>query len=247
MSQMTATTAPAPRARRRSATIPPLRLVRSEARVTSSAIPFVLICSFVLAAGLICLLLLNTALVKGSYEAHQLESTSAELSEREQSLRELLAAREGPQGLAARAAQLGMVQPEATRWLDLATGKVTGIAKPAGSEPQAVVTEPSFEKTPTASVTVGPDGRATPVPSPNGSAPGQVPGEGQAPGQPAAGAPVAGVSPNQAPSRAGDAPVRAQGVAPRAGTTTSPSGATRGAATPSRANPTPSGSATGAR
>lgn len=240
MSQMTATTAPAPRARRRSAASPPLRLVRSEARVSPSVIPFVLICSFVLAAGLICLLLLNTALVKGSYEAHQLESRSAELSEREQSLREILAAREGPQGLAARAAQLGMVQPEATRWLDLATGKVTGIAKPAGSQPQAVVTEPSFEKSATASVTVGPDGKATPVPPPDGSA------TAQTSGQPGASTSPTNAAPNVAPAGAPAAPGTGQRVTPRA-STTSPSGATGNATTRSRTNPTPSGSATGTR
>ena len=74
---------PAARAPRRpSVARPALRVVRPQPRAISH-LPFVLLCAGVLAAGLIAVLLLNTALAKGSYEAHALEDRSAQLDEQQ--------------------------------------------------------------------------------------------------------------------------------------------------------------------
>lgn len=171
MTQMPAAPSGARAPRGPSGSRPALRIVRPEPRAISH-LPFVLLCAGVLAAGLICVLLLNTALAKGSYEAHALEDGSAQLEERQQQLAAVLATRQGPQGLAARAQELGMVRPDSVRWLDLTTGTVSGTATRAraGDQP-SIVTEPSYLRTapPTSTPSASPGATPSAAPAPTAS------------------------------------------------------------------------------
>ncbi len=147
MSQMPASSTTSSRPPRRPAALrPSLRVVRPEASSVSH-LPFVLLCACIMVAGLIAALLLNTALAKGSYEMHALETKSSQLDEEAQALDEVLTGLQGPQGLAARAAKLGMVRPVSSKWLDLTTGTVTGQANPADdTDTPAVIGDASFAR-----------------------------------------------------------------------------------------------------
>lgn len=224
MSQMTASTGPAPRPPRRAAGSPPLRLVRGEPRRSSSPVPFVLLCSVALLAGLIALLLLNTALVNGSYQAHSLETRSAVLAENEEALRERLAALSGPAGLAVRAAELGMVQPAATRWIDLSTGAVSGVQAPATDlNATGVVIDPSMARV------TAPDAAALALP-------------GAVAGSAAAGGPGAGPNDGASSTPSTDPGAGPDGTA--ANTSRSP-GATAGSTQGATAGATSAGTSTG--
>ncbi len=168
MSQMPASSTTSSRPPRRPTALrPSLRVVRPEASSVSH-LPFVLLCACVMVAGLIAALLLNTALAKGSYEMHALETKSSQLDEEAQALDEVLTGLQGPQGLAARAAKMGMVRPVSSKWLDLTTGTVTGQANPADdADTPAVIADASFARSGTASA--GPAKPATDDPGASSS------------------------------------------------------------------------------
>ncbi len=94
-------------------------------------IPFVLLVVSVLAAGLIGLLLLNTALQSGAYQVTDLRQTSSSLAVQQQNLRTKVASLQQPQRLAEKARQLGMVQNDSPAFLSLSTGAIVGKAVPA--------------------------------------------------------------------------------------------------------------------
>ncbi len=94
-------------------------------------IPFVLLVVTVLAAGLIGLLLLNTALQSGAYQVTDLRQTSSSLSIEQQNLRTKVADLQQPQRLADKAQRLGMVQSDSPVFLSLSTGAIIGKAVPA--------------------------------------------------------------------------------------------------------------------
>jgi len=94
-------------------------------------IPFVLLVVTVLSVGLIGLLLLNTALQRGAYQATDLRATSAELALQQERLGGQVAALQQPQNLAQRAVRMGMVRGDNPAFLYLETGKVVGVAAPA--------------------------------------------------------------------------------------------------------------------
>ncbi len=131
MSQL-ATTRPIARASspRTSARAPrPLRVVSRPRRDRQGA--FVALCLAVLVGGLVGLLMLNTAMAKGSFELKDLRVTSNELSD----IQDYLAARvdrlSAPDALARRAQAQGMVPSQSAAFLRLSDGKVLGVAKPA--------------------------------------------------------------------------------------------------------------------
>ncbi|HYO86684.1 MAG TPA: hypothetical protein VES01_09555 [Dermatophilaceae bacterium] len=193
--------------------------MRPEPRAISH-LPFVLLCAGVLAAGLICVLLLNTALAKGSYEAHALEDGSAQLEERQQQLAAVLATRQGPQGLAARAQELGMVRPDSVRWLDLTTGTVSGTATRAraGDQP-SIVTEPSYLRTapPASTPSASPGATPSPTPVPTTSPGAPAPRSSATAGPSATAAPTATAGPTAAARQTAIAP---KAAATRAAATT---------------------------
>lgn len=124
---------PAPsrvRARRR----PPLALVpaaRPAARGPLRRSPFVAAVVSLLAAGLLGLLVLNTALAQDAFRLHTLKQESRVLEDREEALRREVEALQSPSALAGRAAELGMVPAGPPAFLRLADGALLGSTAPA--------------------------------------------------------------------------------------------------------------------
>ena len=134
MSQMTsAARAGARPLHRPIAATPRLRVVTGATPRQGAA--FGIICVTLLAAGLIGLLLLNTALAQGSFTLHDLRATSGRLVDTEDVLTQSLEASKSPASLAARAAKMGMVPSQSAAFLRLSDGRVIGVAKPAKPGP----------------------------------------------------------------------------------------------------------------
>lgn len=120
---------------------PALQLVTPIAR-TRSNLPFVLLCSFALAAGLIAVLFLNMQLSAGSYEMDRLQKRSYLAADQEAKLREELAAESAAGKLAQRATAQGMVPGTAAMFLSLPDGKILGVAPTEGAkDPLRVVVD----------------------------------------------------------------------------------------------------------
>jgi hypothetical protein len=92
-------------------------------------IPFALLVVTVLAAGLIGLLLLNTALQRGAYTVTDLQDRSDNLTLQQQNLELEVATLESPQRISERAVRIGMVSGDSPAFLSLKTGKVIGVPK----------------------------------------------------------------------------------------------------------------------
>ena len=105
-------------------------------RVRSRAprVPFVTLVSMVLVAGVVGLLLFNTSMQQASFAASSLESQADNLAAREQTLRMELDELRNPQRVALQAQQMGMVIPPAPVFLDLETGKTSGVRVAATPE-----------------------------------------------------------------------------------------------------------------
>ena len=71
--------------------------------------PFAALVALLLSAGLVALLLLNTALNQGTFTLTQLQKQTTRLTDQQQGLQQQIAAWSAPDELAARARQLGMV------------------------------------------------------------------------------------------------------------------------------------------
>lgn len=105
-------------------------------RVRSRAprVPFVTLVSLVLVGGIVGLLLFNTSMQQASFAASSLENEAETLAAREQTLRMELDELRNPQRVAEEAQAMGMVIPSAPVFLDLETGKTTGVRTPATRE-----------------------------------------------------------------------------------------------------------------
>lgn len=143
MSQMTATARAGVRSiAQRTASVPRLRVV-SGAESRSGGPGFVVFCVGLLVAGLVGLLVLNTALSQGSFTLSSLQATSGVLADEGTSLRTQLREQEAPANLARRAAAQGMVPSASSGFIRLSDGRVLGVAKAAsGDERFTVVTPP---------------------------------------------------------------------------------------------------------
>lgn len=162
MSQMPALARPSARVTRRpEATRPQLRVVPTAPRAPRR-LPFVLLCSFLLAAGLMTLLFLNMQLAQGSYALHSLQSQSTQLEEDAGALRESLAAESAPAQLASKALALGMVPGAAPAFLRLPDGQVLGVPQPA---PAGVSTGASASPSPSSSTSPSASSSASSSPS----------------------------------------------------------------------------------
>jgi hypothetical protein len=137
MSQMTSAARVAARPLHR----PTTTTTSTRLRVVTGAPPhhggaaFGIICATLLAAGLIGLLLLNTALAQGSFTLHDLRATSDGLTDTENALTQSLQSSQSPANLAASAARMGMVPAQSVAFLRLSDGRVIGVAKPAKAPP----------------------------------------------------------------------------------------------------------------
>jgi hypothetical protein len=134
------------------------RVLAPQAR-PGSRLPAVLASGVVMLATLMAVLLLNIALSRGSYADQTLTDRQTQLAEREQALREQLAASEAPGALDARARALGMVPAGDPGYLRLTDGTVLG--KP----------EPATAPTPSATAPV----EGSPASSPSASTPSAAP------------------------------------------------------------------------
>jgi hypothetical protein len=127
---------------------PPLALVpaaRPAARGPLRRSPFVAVVVSLLAAGLLGLLVLNTALAQDAFRLHTLKQESRALEDREEALRREVEALQSPQEIAGRAAELGMVPAGPPAFLRLSDGAVLGSATPAEEpvDPEAAADVPA--------------------------------------------------------------------------------------------------------
>ena len=104
------------------------------ARTRTSPVPFVMLVSFVLLAGVIGLLMFNTSMQQAAFAATSMEHQASTLTAREQSLRMELDVLRDPQRVAREAQGMGMVIPATPAFLRLADGKVLGTPTPATRE-----------------------------------------------------------------------------------------------------------------
>ena len=135
MSQMTSTARVGARALIRPTTTTPRLRVVTGAPPKPGGATFGIICVTLLAAGLLGLLLLNTALAQGSFTLHDLRATSDQLTDTQEALSQSLAASKSPANLASKAAGMGMVPAQSAAFLRLSDGKVIGVARPAKRAP----------------------------------------------------------------------------------------------------------------
>ncbi|MCF6377328.1 hypothetical protein L2K70_06905 [Nocardioides KLBMP 9356] len=112
-------------------------------RVRSRAprVPFVTLVSLVLVGGIVGLLLFNTSMQQASFSASALQTEADTLAAREQTLRMELDDLRNPQRVAEQAQSMGMVIPAAPVFLDLRTGKTTGVRTPSTPD-QSIQLEP---------------------------------------------------------------------------------------------------------
>jgi cell division protein FtsB len=103
-------------------------------RTRTSQLPFVMLVSFVLLAGVIGLLMFNTSMQQAAFAATSMERQAATLTAREQTLRMELDQLRDPQRIARQAQDMGMVLPTAPAFLRLSDGKVLGTPTPATRE-----------------------------------------------------------------------------------------------------------------
>ena len=119
---------------------------------------FLALCVVLLLGGFVGVLMLNTAMAKGSYTMRDLQQRSDQLADTQDSLRQTLDGLSGPGPLAQRARALGMVPAATPAFLRLSDGKVLGVARKAKDDSTfSVVTEP---KDPTGSTPVATSPRA---------------------------------------------------------------------------------------
>ncbi len=121
-------------------------------RTRAPRVPFVMLVSLVLLAGIIGLLLFNTSMQQASFTASRLEDQASSLSAREEALAMELDQLRNPQRLADQACALGMVVGPAAAFLDVDSGTVTGtpaaaVAGPCGFEPVVKPVPPAAEDT----------------------------------------------------------------------------------------------------
>ncbi len=145
---------------RRPAPPPRLTLVAPAPRRHGS-LPFLLLCSFVLAAGLLLVLLLNMSLSVGSHTMQDLQGKAALLADESSDVQAELDATSHPSALAQRATKLGMVPASSSMFLSLPDGRELGVAPDGGaSVPLTVVPD-----RPTASGLPSPTATASPAPA----------------------------------------------------------------------------------
>lgn len=94
---------------------------------------FALAAVAVMSVGLLALLVLNTALAKGSFRAHELRVQKADLAQREQLLRTQIEDASSPVTLYKRATAAGMVDSVTPVFVRLSDGAVVGVPYAAGT------------------------------------------------------------------------------------------------------------------
>lgn len=132
---MSSTTATTVRPQFEGAYPQPLRLVDRLPR-ESGRLPFALLIIFLVAAGLVGLLIVNTSLQSGAFEAGRLQQTNQLLAEQQGDLQRQVQQLSSPSEVTRRAGALGMVPNPNPGFLRLSDAKVLGDPQPA-AEPKA--------------------------------------------------------------------------------------------------------------
>lgn len=101
--------------------------------VTTARMPFVLSILGIIAAGIVGLLVLNTAINGNAFELQDLREGQTKLDAKEQQLSDELAEVKAPGNLAAVADRLGLVEAEDITYLRLPDGKELKMPKPGGN------------------------------------------------------------------------------------------------------------------
>ncbi|RNL65005.1 hypothetical protein EFK50_03245 [Nocardioides marmoriginsengisoli] len=96
--------------------------------------PFAVLVALLLGAGVVGLLMFNTHMQQASFYATSLQQRADALAAKRQALEMEVARLRDPQQLAAAGRKLGMVVPPVPAFIDLRTGKISGIPTPATSE-----------------------------------------------------------------------------------------------------------------
>ncbi|MEO6019225.1 MAG: hypothetical protein ABIP45_03125 [Knoellia sp.] len=127
----------APRPTSRTARPRPLRVVREQPQYGQPA--FVAACLALLVAGLLGVLMLNTAMAKGSFVLGDLQATSNQLADSEEALNHAIDAQSAPDVLAKQALAMGMVPSTTAAFLRLSDGKILGVAEAADAKKEFTV------------------------------------------------------------------------------------------------------------
>jgi hypothetical protein len=130
----TGTEAPSRReipAQRRPATRPTTRRATPPVPVSAPRAPFVVLVLALVAAGIVGLLLLNTAINTNAFTLSRLRDKQSTLDAREQQYKRDLADLESPGSLQAAATRMGLVPAGSTAFIRLPDGKVIGVPQPA--------------------------------------------------------------------------------------------------------------------
>ncbi|MEO7070001.1 MAG: hypothetical protein ABI131_05850 [Nostocoides sp.] len=144
MSQLTATARVAgrPHSPARAPQRGALRVIRGTVDRPRGGV-FATICLAALVSGFLAVLVLNTTMAKGAFVLDNLQGQSGRLSDTKEALQHSIDAQSAPAELAQRAMKLGMVPSSTAAFLDLSTGKILGVAKPAAKVPGfTVITSP---------------------------------------------------------------------------------------------------------
>lgn len=143
---------------------------------------FALAAVAVMSIGLLALLVLNTALAKGSFRAHELRVQKADLAQREQLLRTQIEDASSPVTLYKRATDLGMIESVTPVFVRLHDGKILGQPYAAGTPLDPVTGQPVAGQAPTTVAAPG----ATAAPGTGGPQPASTSAAQPAPSAPAA-------------------------------------------------------------
>jgi hypothetical protein len=135
-----------------------------------SVIPFAILVMALLGAGLVVLLLLNTAVDRDAFRLQTAQKRQSELTDQQQALELQLSAHSAPGALASEASALGMVPDPRPVFLNPSNGAVLGVptSAPMAAVP-APAASPSASPSPSASAapSVGQASAANPSASPS--------------------------------------------------------------------------------
>ncbi|TCJ23667.1 hypothetical protein [Nocardioides jejuensis] len=125
-------------------------------RVRAPKVPFVMLVSAILLAGVVGLLLFNTTMQQNSFAAADLQTHADELRSEQQALQAEIDGLNEPHHVAEEATRLGMLMPVCPRFLYTATNKVTQacdepatklpIDAPAQARPESLIPERTVVK-----------------------------------------------------------------------------------------------------
>jgi hypothetical protein len=210
---------------RRAATTPRQLKVVAPPQMQGNGL-FLALCVALLLGGFVGVLVLNTAMAKGSYTMRDLQRRSDALADTQDALRHSIDGVSGPGPLAQRARDLGMVPAASPAFLRLTDGKVLGVAQKAKADSTfSVVTE---TKAPT---------RSTPVATPPAPTAADPAGTTSAPAAPQTGTTKPATKPSATTPATTKAPTATTTKAP---TTKTKTKTATGATKPPVADPAPS-------